>query len=141
MSIYRSCVCLELNKLKSPLKVDPALRRHHRVVIAGVILMAGDCSLGLTGLKTPTLLVPLRHTSFCVKDAASCVCDAVFLSCGRGFKASSTRQRAVCEGNHSVLFSVVYIFSTYELSSPLYPRANLDPWQFFGSLCLLCGVQ
>ena len=59
-----------------------ALRRHPHVIIAGVILMAGECSLGL---KTPTLLVPLRPSSFCVKDAASCVCDAVFLSCGRGF--------------------------------------------------------
>ena len=59
MAIYRSCACLELNKLKSPLKQGRrALRRHPHVIIAGVItviLMAGDCSLGL---KTPTLLVP-----------------------------------------------------------------------------------
>ena len=41
MVIYRSCVCLELNELKSPLKVDK-LCRHPRVIIAGVILMAGE---------------------------------------------------------------------------------------------------
>ena len=95
MAIYRSCACLELNKLKSPLKCRRAVRIHHHMTIAGEILMAGDwhwlsmtdCSLGLMGLKTPTLLVPLRQASFCVKDAARCVCDAVFLSCGRGCAA------------------------------------------------------
>ena len=42
------------------------------------------------GLKAPTSLVLLRHASFCVKDAASCVCDAVFLSCGRSLSMSAT---------------------------------------------------
>ena len=38
MAIYRTCVCLELNKLKSPLKCRRAVRRHPRVIIAGVLL-------------------------------------------------------------------------------------------------------
>ena len=42
--------------------------------------MAGDCSLGLMGLKAPTVLGPLWHASFCVTNAARCICDAVFLS-------------------------------------------------------------
>ena len=44
----------------------------------------GDCT-AVTDSKAPTLLGPLRHASFCFKDATSCVCDAVFLSCVRGF--------------------------------------------------------
>ena len=46
MAMYRSCVCLELNKLKNPLKCRRAVRKHPRVIIAGV---AGDCSLGPAG--------------------------------------------------------------------------------------------
>ena len=38
MAICKSCVCLELNKLKSPLKCRLAVRRHPRVIIAGVLL-------------------------------------------------------------------------------------------------------
>ena len=37
MAIYRNCVCLELNKLKSPFKSRRAVRRHPRVIIAGVL--------------------------------------------------------------------------------------------------------
>ena len=35
MSIYRNCVCVELNKLKNPLKCRRELFRHPRVNIAG----------------------------------------------------------------------------------------------------------
>ena len=40
MAIYRSCVCLELNKHKSPLKCIRAVWvcRHPSVIFAGVIL-------------------------------------------------------------------------------------------------------
>ena len=75
MAIYRSCVCLELNKLKSPLKCRRVVHRHPRVIIAGVLLSGQSRRLGITGLKAPTSLVLLQHASFCVKDAASCVCD------------------------------------------------------------------
>ena len=88
MAIYRSCTCLELNKLKSPLKVEECcvdILTWLLLVWYWWPLTAVADSVGLTGLKTPTLLVPLRQASFCVKDAASCLCDAVFLSCGRGF--------------------------------------------------------
>ena len=115
MAIYRSCACLELNKLKrqESTKGRWVLWRHPRVIIAGVILMAGDCSLGLTGLKTPTLLVPLRQACFCVKDAASCTCDTVFLSCGRGLTSESP-----------------FIW-VYNQTLPTKPnQANLSEWLF-----------
>ena len=37
MAIYRNCVCVELNKLKSPPKCRRALCRHPPVDTAGVL--------------------------------------------------------------------------------------------------------
>ena len=37
MAIYRNCACVELTKLKSPLKCKRALRRHLHVKTAGVV--------------------------------------------------------------------------------------------------------
>ena len=87
MTIYRNCVCVELSNIKSPLKCRRALCRHPHVNIAGGVLSVVTAVMGpwpATDSNAPTLLGPLRHASFCFKDAASCVCDAVFLSCGRG---------------------------------------------------------
>ena len=39
MAIYRNCVCVELNKVTSPLKCSRALGRHQPLVnTAGVVL-------------------------------------------------------------------------------------------------------
>ena len=43
MAIYRNCGCLKLNKLKSPLKCRRAVRKHPRVIIAGVLLSDSEC--------------------------------------------------------------------------------------------------
>ena len=93
MAICRSCECLELNKLKSPLKC----RRVHSIdILAWSLLVwywvAGDCSLGLMWLKAATLLWPLRHASFCF----NCICDAVFLLCLRDFCFIYIVQRWLC---------------------------------------------
>ena len=42
IAIYSICVCLELNNLKSLLKCRRAVRRHPRVIIAGVLLSVRD---------------------------------------------------------------------------------------------------
>ena len=76
-----------------------------------MILTAGDCSLGLTGLKTPTLLVPLRQASFCITDAASCVCDAVFLSCGRGLMSI----QLMCDLNNFWVKIKIILFQIYSI--------------------------
>ena len=57
MAIYRNCVCVELSKLKSPLKCRRALRRHRRVNIAAGVLSAVTAVTpsGSHGLKSPNI--------------------------------------------------------------------------------------
>ena len=72
------------------------------------------------GLKATTLLVLLRHASFCFKDPPRCVCDADFLSFIRGFSlvmqtsflldrlvGSCRLVSLVCQGQ--LTFKIVYL--------------------------------
>ena len=71
MAIYRNCLCVELNKLKSPLKCRQALHRHPLVNTAGVVLSAVTA---VTDSKAPTLLVLLHHACFCFTSVMQFFC-------------------------------------------------------------------
>ena len=58
LAIYRNRVCVDLSKLKNPLKCSRVLCRHPRMNIAGGVLSA---MTAVSDSKAPTLLVLLRH--------------------------------------------------------------------------------
>ena len=55
MAMYRRCVCLELIKLKSPLKCRRAVRKNPHVIIAGVLLSFRRLQSRTHGTQSPNI--------------------------------------------------------------------------------------